>query len=139
MDPFSLTAGSIGILGPVLQVCFKVKTLISDVREAPRELETTLHHIEELERTIRLIRDDNNATTRELPRDIAKQMVNVVRNSQDILVKLHALVDNYTPGTGRHFVSVKWVSSGKKEAIALNKQLEVHTRSLAMTVGISTL
>lgn len=47
------------------------------------------------------------------------------------------MMDKYNPR--KHRTPLKWAFKGKDEVAALNKQLEAHSRTLQMSLEISTL
>ncbi len=141
MDPFSITAGCVGILGAVAKTSTSIRDFVRNVREARSELGATARHLAELDITISLIRDDHTLNGSDpaqlIPASITAQTTTVIRGCQDILSELDAVLDKYNPK--RHRTVVKWAMKGKEEVAGLNKLLEANTRTLAMALEISTL
>ena len=145
MDPFSLTAGCVGIISGIAQTSAAIREFVRDVREARGDLSATARHLTELEMTISLINDDHNSdhgngtasVSGLIPESMTPQTAAVIRSCRDILGAVDALMDRYNPR--RHRTALKWALKGKNDASALNRQLEAHTRTLGMTLEISVL
>ncbi|KAK4031384.1 hypothetical protein C8A01DRAFT_21382 [Parachaetomium inaequale] len=141
MDPLSITAGCIGIIGAIAKTSTTIRGFVRDVRDARGELGATARHLAELDMTINLIKDDHNQSAedsdRHIPESITAQTTTVIKSCHDILAELDALIDKHNPR--RHQTPLRWVLKGKDEVSALNRQLEAHTRTLTMALEISTL
>jgi hypothetical protein len=114
------------------------------VREAQRELGATARHLSDLEITINLIKDDHEPNSSEtleasahVPESIRAQTAMVIENCRGIITELDTLLDKHDPA--RHRTALRWALAGKDDVSALNKQLEAHTRTLAMALEISNL
>ncbi len=61
MDPFSIGAGCVGILGAIVKTSSTIRQLVRDVRGARDQLSITAQQLTALELTINSIEDDHNA------------------------------------------------------------------------------
>ncbi|KAB5566486.1 hypothetical protein GE09DRAFT_1106985 [Coniochaeta sp. 2T2.1] len=113
MDPLSVASGCVGILGAIVKTSTTIRQFVRDVREARGQLSTTAQQLAELEMTISLIKDDHNTETDSvrMPETVTKQTAVVIQSCVQ----------------------------GKDEVAALNRQLEAHSRTLQMSLEVSTL
>ncbi len=142
MDPLSITAGCVSIIGTIAKSSMAIRDFVRDVREARRELGATTRHLAELEMTINLIKDDytpgnGESEERHIPESISAQTKTVIGSCNEILAELDALMEKHSPR--RHTSPMRWALKGKDEVSALNRQIEAHTRTLAMALEVSTL
>ena len=141
MDPLSITAGCLGIIGAITKTSTTIRQFVGDVREARRELGATARHLTELDMTINLIKDDHSLNDEDsdfrIPEAITAQTMAVIKSCHDILAELDALMEKHNPR--RHQAALRWALKGKDEVSALNRQLEAHARTLSMALEISIL
>ncbi|KAK3313994.1 hypothetical protein B0H66DRAFT_643453 [Apodospora peruviana] len=143
MDPFSITAGCVGIMASIERTFVAIRDFVRDVREARGELSTTTRHLSELKMTISLINNGHtpdpaaSSAPTPVPESITLQTVTVIGSCRDIIGELDVLMDKYSPRC--HRTPLKWALTGKNDVSSLNKQLEAHARTLAMVLEISTL
>ncbi|KAK3386713.1 hypothetical protein B0H63DRAFT_139861 [Podospora didyma] len=140
MDPFSITAGCVGILAAVGETSISIINFIRDVRDAREDLLATSRQLAELSITINLIRDDHTTdggnVTKFIPASINAQTTTVIKSCHEVLDEIDALLDKYR--RRRLPTSWTWASTGKKEIAGLNKQLDAHMRTLVMVIELST-
>ncbi|KAK3902850.1 putative group protein [Staphylotrichum tortipilum] len=141
MDPLSITAGCIGVIGAITKTWTAIRGFIRDVYEARGYLGATSRHLTELDMTISLIKDDHNPydgdSGSQVPECITAQTRTVIWSCHDILAELDAVMEKHNPR--RHQAPLRWLLKGKDEVSALNRQLEAHTRTMTMALEISTL
>lgn len=141
MDPLSITAGCIGIISTIAKTSSSITHFVRDVRDSRRELGETKQQLTELEMTLNLINDDHNREdgnlAQQMPEGIIGQTKLVLNSCQEILVELDALISKYN--SERLRTAFQWARKGKDEILALNKQLEAHSRTLQMSLEFSTL
>ncbi|OIW24913.1 hypothetical protein CONLIGDRAFT_75540 [Coniochaeta ligniaria NRRL 30616] len=141
MDPLSIASGCAGIMGAIVKTSSTIREFVRDVREARGQLSTTAQQLTELEMTISLIKDDHDAESgsfaEHMPDSVTKQTATVIQSCRDVLGELDTVMDKYHPR--KHRTPLKWAFKGKDEVAALNKQLEAHSRTLQMSLEISTL
>ena len=142
MDPLSIAAGCVGIIGAIAKSSMAIRDFVRDVREARRELGATARYLAELEMTINLIKDDytpgdGDSEEGQIPESITAQTKTVIGSCHDILAELDALMEKHNPR--RHTAPLRWALKGKDDVSALNRQIEAHTRTLTMALEVSTL
>lgn len=141
MDPLSITTGCIAIIGVIVKTTSTINSFVRDVRDARNELSATTRQLADLTMTLNLICDDHSAENVEIvnqiPESITLQTKSVIESCQDVLTQLDTLLAKYMDVRKR--TSFKWASKGKDEVASLNKQLEAHSRTLHMSLDISTL
>ncbi|KAB5583144.1 hypothetical protein GE09DRAFT_292061 [Coniochaeta sp. 2T2.1] len=139
MDPLSVASGCVGIMGAIVKTSSTIRQFVRDVREARGQLSTTAQQLAELEMTISLIEDDHNTETDTvcMPETVTKQTAAVIQSCLQVLGELDTVMDQYNPRS--HRAPLKWAFKGKDEVAALNRQLEAHSRTLQMSLEVSTL
>ncbi|KAI1108829.1 P-loop containing nucleoside triphosphate hydrolase protein [Nemania sp. NC0429] len=109
MDPLSITAGAIALLGVVGKTIVVVTSFIRGCREACTDLTAVYRELLELQIVLELLRDDS---------DINESSINTVLEKHDD--------SKSTP--------VKWVASGKREVSSLKMSPEAHRGSLNLAL-----
>ncbi len=142
MDPLSIVAGCVGIVGTIAKSSMTIRAFVRDVREARRELGATARYLAELEMTINLIKDDytprdEKSEERQIPESITAHTQTVIGSCHDLLAELDALMEKHSPR--RQTAPLVWALKGKDDVSALNRQIEAHTRTLAIALEVSTL
>ena len=126
-------------MGAIVKTSSSIRQFVRTVREARGQLSITAQQLAELEMTISLIGDDHAAETGNvcMPEAVTRQTAAVIQSCRDVLSELDTVIDQYDPRS--HRAPLKWAFKGKDEVEALNKQLEAHSRTLQMSLEVSTL
>ena len=107
-------------------------------REARSDLAAVCTQLTELETILQSIRDDPEFSTR-LPLTVREQIADVVTNCQGVVADLDTFVQRQQQRQNGLFKGIGWAVSGKSKAAGLGRQLDTHTRSLAIALEVHKL
>ncbi|KAI1165775.1 P-loop containing nucleoside triphosphate hydrolase protein [Nemania serpens] len=132
MDPLSITAGAIGLLGAVAKTISAVTSFIRSYREARTDLTAVNRELLELQIVLELLRDDSDINENSVfPDALRAQVLSVITNCNTIVKQINTILEKHDASKS---TPLKWVASGKKEIASLKMSLEAHRGSLNLAL-----
>jgi hypothetical protein len=137
MDPLSITASILALVGAVTKTSTAVTKFARSVRDAREELTATCRELANLRMALELLRSDYNeeGISARMPATsgMATRIHSVLESCVDIMADLDSLVAKYDSK------QMRWAISGKDKVISVNAQLTAHTKTLQIALDVSTL
>ncbi|KAK1754007.1 hypothetical protein QBC47DRAFT_385401 [Echria macrotheca] len=133
MDPLSITAACVGLLGAVGGTSAKIVAFIRSYRDAQADLACILEELSELQLVIELLRDDANVNNNQtLPEPLRNRVSTLLMNCLAILGNIDTVLNKYTGTAG----PAKWVMFGKDDMVVLRTSLETHRGALSLMLDL---
>ena len=149
MDPLSVTASAIAVIGALGQAAKCVQRLRA-IRQAPAELNSLLEEVVDLRALLEQIQTDQQARTRldgsaatsETPKGLAQLAQHHVERTSSKLQELDSLIGHHASFTRTSRFKVDrrhlgWVR-GRQKASSLCEDLKVIRLNLAASLGATT-
>jgi hypothetical protein len=132
-DPFSLTAGCIGLLATLAGASIKLNDLRNDFVEAKAEIDSLLRELNDITHVLMRLRNSQNNLKLPggLTRDLSGVLKNCERTAQDAEVLL-------LTSAMKRFRGFSWAITGKKEFLQTCRGLEAHKATLNIIVTLSS-
>jgi len=136
MDPLSVTAGCLSLLGSVASTASAVTSFIRGCREARGDLTAVTRELSEMNIVLELLRDETETKdSRIIPEKLRIQIVSILGSCEGVLKKINEVLQRHSGQLG----AVRWVSDGKGEVASLRQSLEAYRGALSVvleTVGL---
>ena len=133
MDPLSITAASIALLGTVAKTSLAVTSFVRGCREARADLSSISGELTQLHLVLDLLKDDTAVSdTRVIPESLQAQILSIINNCSIVIGNINTVLDKHSGKAG----PAKWVASGKAEAAGLRISLEAHRSSLSLALEL---
>lgn len=133
MDPLSITAACVALLGAAGKTSLAIATFIRGCRDARADLASISGELTQLQLVLELLKDDTDISNdRVLPESLQNQILATVKNCCAVLDSINTLLQKHAGKAG----AAKWVMFGKSEAIGLRMSLEAHRGSLSLVLEL---
>lgn len=136
MDPLSVTASCVSLLGAIIKTSAAVNGFIRGCREARADLSAVVRELSDLKLIVELLKDDTNSEDEGLiPANIRTQIASITSECQRLLGEIDGTLANIT---GK-LAAIKWAAGEKTKVSNLRQSLEAHRRALSLAVDIANL
>jgi hypothetical protein len=132
MDPLSITASAVGILGTIAKLSVDISQFVSGVRQAADDISSVQRELEAI--SIPLTRLKESAAL--VPVDLREGLSKVLSGCKEEVEGLQKQLQTATDGYGRR---ARWVMTGKAEMNKRRSALESHKSALILTLTIGGL
>jgi hypothetical protein len=135
MDPLSITAGCVALLGNLASAGLAIRNFIQGYKEAAEDFATITRELVEL-RTIALTlqRDCDNSSASSIPVELQPQIRTILQNCDAVVLQVQGLVDKYMASGKKG--AAKWALRGREDVTKLQVSLETHRNALGLTLGM---
>lgn len=135
MDPLSITAGCVALLGNLAGAGLAISNFIHGYKEAAGDFVTITRELGEL-RTIAsmLQRSCDNSSASPIPEELRPKIAAILKNCDDVVLQVQGLVDKYMASGKKG--AAKWALRGREDVAKLQISLETHRNALGLTLGV---
>jgi Fungal N-terminal domain of STAND proteins len=133
MDPLSITASALGILGTVTALSMTINTFRKDFTEARTEIDRVTGDLNEL--SMILSRLGSAREIDALPDNLSKDLGGVLKNCKQTVVELEVHLEKSSKKT---FRGATWAFSGKKDCLELCRRMESHKLTINTALTMAT-
>jgi hypothetical protein len=131
-DPVSLVAGCSGIAYGITKLMESIKSFVSNVREARRDMSDVQKELEAIRAILLDLRDKGQDLGFEKVHSLKIHVFGVVSNCGHVVTEMKKLLRTMRDG------SMRWVTSGKKQMAKLKLNLEAHKSTLNIALAFVT-
>jgi hypothetical protein len=135
MDPFSLTAGCVGLVTAITQLSGSILTFISGVRSARADLDSVSRELLSLKTVLELLQIDlaDDAIVK-LPDTLQRQVSGIITNCAGVVRGIQIILEKHE-GRGVQ-KAAQWTLSGRADVDKLRISLEAHKSALEIALDM---
>jgi phage tail tape-measure protein len=138
MDPLSLIATCITLIGAITKASSVVTIFVRDVRAARSDLDAVSREFLSLKTILELLSDDiSDPTNESFPETLKKQIAGIVTNCSGVVAEIEQTLQKHE--STRLSKAVQWATSGKGDIAKLRLSLEAHKSALEIALDMVTL
>ncbi|KAJ4241535.1 hypothetical protein NW757_012234 [Fusarium falciforme] len=135
MDPLSITAGCVALLGNLASAGLAISNFIHGYKEAAEDFVTITRELAELRAIASTLqRDCDNSSASSIPIELRPQIAAILKNCDAVVLQVQSLVDKYM--TSGKKGAAKWALRGREDVTKLQVSLETHCNALGLTLGM---
>jgi len=134
MDPFSITAGCVGLVGAITAASISITSFISVVRSSRVDLDGISRELLSLKTILELLEQDlsDERGNMQLPESLQKQIPGIILNCSLVVGDIQEVVTKHDDNKLRR--KVQWATSDKKDVDKLRSSLEAHKSALGLAL-----
>jgi hypothetical protein len=133
-DPFSITAGVIGLLSSLATLSTQINDFRRDFKGASLEVSQLAQEVDDLAQILQRL--DEAQVSRSLPMNLAKNLGNVLGNLNRYVIQIELHLKRVS---GKKMKAAYWAFTGKKEYLQLCRGLESYKSTLNIILTLSTM
>ncbi|KAF2829155.1 hypothetical protein CC86DRAFT_403806 [Ophiobolus disseminans] len=135
MDPVSIAAGCLGLVGVIGKVSSTVSVFVHEVREARSELDAVSRELMSLRTILEMLNKDVQGCSKEaFPISLGKTVSGIVINCTVVVEQIdHRLKGHLNQ---KRVSRVKWTVSGRDDVDKLRSSLESHKGALDLALNV---
>ncbi|KAM6529067.1 hypothetical protein FALCPG4_010019 [Fusarium falciforme] len=135
MDPLSITAGCVALLGNLASAGLAISNFIHGYKEAAEDFVTITRELAELRAIASTLqRDCDNSSASSIPIELRPQIAAILKNCDAVVLQVQSLVDKYMASGKKG--AAKWALRGREDVTKLQVSLETHRNALGLTLGM---
>jgi hypothetical protein len=135
MDPFSLTAGYLGLLAGIAQLTAQITVFVSSVRDARRDMDAVSRELSSLSLCLGTLKDDSAKV--EYPDGLRENLIVVLKNCDWVVKDMTQLLEKLSSANLKS--KIQWTISGKDDMNRLRSSLESHKSALEIALDMTNL
>lgn len=128
MDPLSLTASCLTLIGSVASVSVTVANFVRCVRDARSDLDAAARELQSM--VLELIVEDTKDPSKPFPATLCQNVPNITTNCNDTMLQIQSCLKWYEKASMRS--SVQWALSGRDDVEKLRSTLTAHKSALEL-------
>jgi hypothetical protein len=135
MDPASIAAGCVGLVGVIGKVSLTVGEFVHNVREARHELDAVSRELGSLRTILEILRKDIEEFSREsLPSNLGTTISAIVIDCRVVVEQIDSRLKTHM--SQKRGNRIKWTVAGKEDVDKLRVGLETHKRTLDLALNM---
>ncbi|KAI8669757.1 hypothetical protein NCS57_00791800 [Fusarium keratoplasticum] len=135
MDPLSITAGCVALLGNLASAGLAISNFIHGYKEAAEDFVTITRELAELRAIASTLqRDCDNSSASSIPIELRPQIAAILKNCDAVVLQVQSLVDKYMASSKKG--AAKRALRGREDVTKLQVSLETHSNALGLTLGM---
>lgn len=137
MDPFSVTAGCVGLVATIAALSKQISKFIREVRGARSDLDSVSRELHSLTTILEILTQDALANPEPFDGPLGKQISGIVSNCKDVITQIEISLQKHSKpslGTG-----IKWSVAGQDDMTKFRSSLEAHKSALDIALDMATL
>ena len=137
MEPLSIAAACISLVGVIGKTTIQVGLFVHDIRESRKELDAISRELSSLSLCRSALANDSASPAAGFPLSLADNVLSVVRNCNEVVHEIDALLAKMSVDSIKR--KVQWAAYGRKDATTLWLNLEAHKSALDIALDMITL
>ncbi|KAK0705963.1 hypothetical protein B0T26DRAFT_679723 [Lasiosphaeria miniovina] len=130
MDPFSISAGCLGLVATITKVSTSITAFVKDLRQTRRDLDNVSRELTSLKTILELLLEDDKTPTVILPESMATHVSGILSNCDIVVLDTEKCLAKYKQDSLSRRIS--WVASGRDDIAKLLRELESYKSALEL-------
>src|SRR5271170_6425146 len=128
MEPLSITAACLGLIGSVTNLSIHINNFVLSVRDARRDMDAVSRELSSLSLCLQTLQSDCSGSTVDYPLELKRSLIAMLKNCDTVTLEMHNLLTKTTES--RLGASLYWTTSGRTEMDKLRFRLESHKSTI---------
>lgn len=134
-DPFSIVAGSVGLVASITRLSIQISRFCGDVGDAARDMDslnlqlTSLHSI--------LLRIQNDPAVLGLPKSFLQELAEMIKACEAVIAEMSVMLGKKMTSSNS-WRKISWAINGKSDLAEKQAKLEAHKSALNLTLMLVT-
>jgi len=128
MEPLSITAACLGLIGSVTNLFIHINNFVLSVRDARRDMDAVSRELSSLSLCLQTLQSDCSGSTVDYPLQLKQSLIAMLKNCGIVTSEMHNLLTKTSES--RLGASLYWTTSGRTEMDKLRFRLESHKSTI---------
>ena len=136
MDPFTITATCVGLIGAIAQLTSQIKSFVSDFRDTRKDLESVTAELQSLSMCLECLHNDYSKESVSYPNSISKSLFAVLQNCEGVTSQMQALLSQISSLSVNK--RLQWAMRGRQQMDTLRSSLGAHKGAIDIALEMTT-